>query len=280
MKERGILKKLPKPLAWTYVGASLAATLGIAAARPSSAETQAPPPSPTPITTLSADRQVYRIYGPIIMHGHKEASVKFPERIDRAEAKLTLFNRGKERGVKQGELFDNLVGFRRLGRSDLDLVKHFYDSEAQLVQETLSRWRSADNSSIKGIRYDDITRSIDVYDDQGRRVGTRQFPPTFEPGVLAFRLIEGRFLEFHMTLPVPFPGVKPDPLQVEMAEIFSNVIVMDIFSADETGRGALQRSREDRQLLTEIDRYFRDHPPFTVKPNMRLDQAAIRLVIQ
>lgn len=232
------------------------------------------------MTTSLAEGQVYRVYGPVITRGYKESSARFSNRIERPEARLILFNHGKERGVRQGELFDNIVGFRRLGRDDLPLETHFYESVSQLRRELIAPIGSLEGFTVHPLDYDSFVRSVDIYDDQRNKIETRQFPPTFYPqGALLFRLREGRVLDFHMTLPVPLPGVKPDPLQVEVVEILSNMIAMDLFSADETGRGALTRYREDPQLRAEVNQYFRDHPPATLKPNMRIDQAAIRLLV-
>lgn len=221
-------------------------------------------------------KPTHTLYLPKVDKNHSEAPLRFLNRIERPDAKLTIFNRGKERGVKQGELFDNLVGFRRFGRPDLPMEVYFYDSAAQLREQSgvpANRFRAIDFPP-----YDFWARTVNVYDDQGNRIETRQFPPTFESnGMNVFYLRDGQVIEVHVALPTPLPGTQVDPLQVDQVERdFQLKVMAHVFSLDENGDPIFKREPSN----PEWGQYLKEYPLRTLKPNQTLDQAALRVVLK
>lgn len=226
-------------------------------------------------------RPTHRLYLPKVEKNHSEAPLRFLTRIERPESRLVLFNRGKERGVHPGELFDNLVGFRQLfGKPDLPLEIYFYDSGEQMRRESgipVMFWGRGYSTAYP---YGFWASTVNVYDDQGNRIETRQFPPTFEAlGQVQSYLRDGRVMEVHLALPTPLPGITPDPLQIDQIERKSNSeIFSKIFTLDEEGKTPYQRWGNSRDA--EMGQYFIEHRWYTLKPNQTVDQAALRVILK
>lgn len=224
-------------------------------------------------------KPTHALYLPNVRNNFTEAPLRFLNRIERPDARLVLFNRGKERGVKQGELFDNLVGFRQLfGKPDLPLELYFYDSGEQMRRESSIPVMFWGRGYSTAYPYGFWASTVNVYDDQGNRIETRQFPPTFEAlGQVQSYLRDGRVMEVHLALPTPLPGMTPDPLQIDQVErISQSEVFLSIFSLDENGDNVFKREG----MTPEIKQYIKDHPYVIRKSNQTVDQAALRMVLK